>query len=154
MSTIVRSPARPGTSWIAVQVDNRSGTRTVSFMCDVFLFRDLGVFELAVRGDVKGTEAEVITLVVRHLPIGSEIVIDLSEIDELDEIAAAAIVESIARRRPDLVAAAFVVSHPSVGALLQDAGVDDVSCGLAGSAMSAREALARRHDVAVMRLSA
>ena len=123
-------------------------------MCDVFLFRDLGVFELAVRGDVNGTEAEVITLVVRHLPIGSEIVIDLSEIDELDDVAAAAIVESIARRRSDLVAAAFVVSHPSVGALLQEAGVDEVTCGLAASAMSAREALSRRHDVAVTRLSA
>jgi anti-anti-sigma regulatory factor len=123
-------------------------------MCDVFLFRDLGVFELAVRGDVNGSEAEVITLVVRHLPIGSEIVVDLSEIDDLDEVAATAIVESIALRRPDLVSAAFVVGHPSVGALLEAAGVAEVSCGVAPSATAAREALARRHDVAVARLSA
>ena len=123
-------------------------------MCDVFLFRDLGVFELAVRGEVKGTEAEVITLVVRHLPIGSEIVIDLSEIDDLDEDAAMAVVESIALRQGDLVSAAFVVSHPGVGALLHRAGVDEATCGVSATAIGAREALARRHETADTRLSA
>ena len=50
-------------------------------MCDVFLFRDLGLFELAVRGRVCGADdAEVIALVVRHLPERSAIVVGTTTI--------------------------------------------------------------------------
>ncbi|MGD9702579.1 MAG: hypothetical protein AB7Q42_07405 [Acidimicrobiia bacterium] len=123
-------------------------------MCDVFLFRDLGLFELAVRGRVCGTDdAEVIALVVRHLPERSAIVVDLSEIDDFDEVAAAAIVEAIDLRRSDLVSAALVVGHASVGAILLTNGAARIA-PVVGSITAARDALSREAALLAEPLSA
>ena len=123
-------------------------------MCDVFLFRDLGLFELAVRGRVCGTDdADVIALVVRHLPERSAIVVDLSEIDGFDEVAAAAIVDAIDLRRSDLVSAALVVGHPSVGAMLLSSGSGRIA-PVVSSMTAAREALSREAASLVEPLSA
>jgi anti-anti-sigma regulatory factor len=122
-------------------------------MCDVFLFRDLGLFELAVRGRVCGIDdAEVIALVVRHLPERSAIVVDLSEIDGFDEVAAAAIVDAIDLRRSDLVSAALV-GHPSVGSMLLAVGAGRVAA-VAGSVTAARDALSREAAILAEPLSA
>jgi anti-anti-sigma regulatory factor len=122
-------------------------------MCDVFLFRDLGVFELAVRGAVCGPEADVIGLVLRHLPAGSRIIVDLSEIDDFDADAAAAVMDSLVVRRADGVDAAFIAAHPSIAALLVEAGVEEVAC-MSSSTMNARDALAERAERLAFPLSA
>jgi anti-anti-sigma regulatory factor len=123
-------------------------------MCDVFLFRDLGVFELVIRGEVCGTDAgDVIGLVVRHLPERSAAIVDLSEVEDLDHDAALAFVDAMDLRHIDLVNFAVVVGHPSVRSVLVGAGAEGVAV-LVGSANSARQALSHALELIAMPLSA
>ena len=117
-------------------------------------FAILGFSSLPYAGRVCGADdADVIALVVRHLPERSAIVVDLSEIDGFDEVAAAAIVDAIDLRRSDLVSAALVVGHPSVGAMLLASGSGRIA-PVVSSMTAAREALSREAAILAEPLSA
>jgi anti-anti-sigma regulatory factor len=94
-------------------------------MCEVFLLRDLGPFELSVRGDVRGSgSALAVAAVLDHLPFGSDIVLDLRQIASLDLDAAGAIVRQLERRRNGDAVVVALADDPWIGRLLMGVGLD------------------------------
>ena len=94
-------------------------------MCEVFLLRDLGPFELCVTGDVRGSgSALAISAVLDHLPFGSDIVLDLRKVASMDLDAAGAIVRQLDRRQEGDTVVVALADDPWIGRLLLGVGLD------------------------------
>lgn len=94
-------------------------------MCEVFLLRDLGPFELCVRGDVTGAgSALAVSAVLDHLPFGSDVVVDLRRVASFDLDAAGAIVRQLERRRCGDALVLAVADDPWIARLLLGVGLE------------------------------
>lgn len=94
-------------------------------MCEVFLLRDLGPFELCLRGDVNGAgSALAVSAVIDHLPYGSDIVVDLRQVSSLDLDAAGSIVRQLERIRTSDALVLIVADDPWIARLLLGVGLD------------------------------
>jgi hypothetical protein len=103
----------------------RSDTERKSAMCEVFLLRDLGPFELSVHGDVRGSgSALAVSAVLDHLPFGSDIVVDLRRVASLDLDAAGAIARQIERRAAGDALVVALADDPWISRLLLGVGLD------------------------------
>ena len=88
-------------------------------MCEVFLLRDLGPFELCLRGDVNGAGAALaVSAVIDHLPYGSDIVVDLRQVSSLDLDATGSIVRQLERIRTSDALVLIVADDPWIARLL------------------------------------
>lgn len=111
-------------------------------MCEVFLLRDLGPFELSVRGEFQGNDAlDVVGMVLEHLPPHSDVVVDLNDADA-DVGTLIALVRLIQTRELADVAVAVAASDERTRAVLLAAGLDPrrslahdaaAACSLLGS---------------------
>ncbi len=114
-------------------------------MCEVFLLRDLGPFEIEVRGSLEGElGASVLSMVIEHLPAGSDAIIDLREGDQLDADSARHLVELVEDRAGDGVTFAMICNDPWAIRLLVAAGLSQAA--IAADSRSAHHALAI-HDM-------
>ncbi len=93
-------------------------------MCEVFLLRDLGPFEIEVRGSVTGDDsAAVLAMVIEHLPDASDAVVDLRDASRLDSATAHRLVELLESRLSDGVCFVVVADDPWDIRLLIAAGI-------------------------------
>jgi len=93
-------------------------------MCEVFLLRDLGPFELSVCGDVRGSGAALaISAVLDHLPRDTDVVVDLRHVVFLDLDAAGALARDVERRNRDDVRIVVLATDPWISRLLLGVGL-------------------------------
>ncbi len=112
-------------------------------MCEVFLLRDLGPFEVSVRGEFQGIESlDVVEMVLEHLPPRCDVVVDLNDA-VADAGTLIALVQLVRQREDADVSVAVAASDERVRTVLLTAGLDP-RCSLAYTVSGAASLLAHR----------
>lgn len=114
-------------------------------MCEVFLLRDLGPFEVSVRGEFQGVDSlDVVGMVLEHLPPHSDVVVDLNGATA-DAGTLIGLVRLVQARELSDVAVVVAARDERMRAVLLAAGLDP-RCSLAADASAAVSLLAHRPE--------